>query len=167
MSPDAAVRASKNVIELSLVELRPGQLREVRWRALPVFVLKRSADMLRAMQAAAPVRELRDPESKKPQQPAYARNWHRSIDPEYAVLIGVCTKCGCIPQPIVDRLPDLLPGDYVCPCCASQYDAAGRAFAGPAQYNLPVPPYAATKQTLWIGKNNLDVLFSLESIERL
>lgn len=168
MNPDAAVRAASDIIELGLAGLRPAELRVLQWRSLPIFVVRRTAAMLQTMQEGSSfARQLRDAESEKRQQPAYARNWHRSIEPEHGVLIGVCTKCGSIPRYVADPLPYLLPGDYECPFCASRYDPAGRVFSGPAQYNLPVPPYATGRQTLWIGKNMGDDLFTLESIERL
>jgi ubiquinol-cytochrome c reductase iron-sulfur subunit len=59
-------------------------------------------------------------------------------------------------------------GGYACPCCASHFDPAGRAHAGPAQYNLPVPPYDIVKRSrLVIGRNASDALFTLQSIERM
>jgi ubiquinol-cytochrome c reductase iron-sulfur subunit len=39
-----------------------------------------------------------DPDSEQLQQPPYAANWHRSIKPEYLVLVGICTHLGCIPK---------------------------------------------------------------------
>jgi ubiquinol-cytochrome c reductase iron-sulfur subunit len=110
-----------------------------------------------------------DPQSEKRQQPAYAANWHRSIDPAVSVLVGVCTYCACMPQFSADApLLDDVAGGYSCPCCASHFDAAGRPHRGPAQYNLPVPPYEiVTPSRLVIGRNKSDALFTIESIERI
>jgi hypothetical protein len=63
--------------------------------------------------------------------------------------------------------PTDVTGGYGCPCCASHFDPAGRAHAGPAQYNLPVSPYEVVKSRLVIGRNASDALFTLESIERM
>ena len=41
---------------------------------------------------------LSDPNSHVAQQPAYAQNWHRSVKPEIAVLVGICTHLGCLPN---------------------------------------------------------------------
>jgi ubiquinol-cytochrome c reductase iron-sulfur subunit len=168
MNPDAGVRAAGDVVDLTLAELRPTQQRVVHWHNLPIFVVSRTPGMLEAMQEKSFVGLLVDPQSEKRQQPAYAKNWHRSIDPAYAVLVGVCTYCACVPSYLAEASPPGLAGGYVCPCCAAHYDPAGRAHAEPAQYNLPVPPYAIVSQSkILIGKNMSGELFSLESIERL
>ena len=46
------------------------------------------------MQAPAFVGKLVEPDSRKRQQPSYAKNWHRSIEQAVAVLIGVPTTIG-------------------------------------------------------------------------
>jgi ubiquinol-cytochrome c reductase iron-sulfur subunit len=48
----------------------------VRWQNLPIFVVKRTAKMLEAMQEQKLVNMLIDPLSEGRQQPPYARNWH-------------------------------------------------------------------------------------------
>ena len=41
---------------------------------------------------------LKDPQSEREsQQPAYARNPHRSTDPEYLVVMGICMHLGWSP----------------------------------------------------------------------
>jgi len=169
LNPDAVLRASGDLVEVDLAGLQPGEPRTVHWHNLPIFAVRRTAAMLAAMQENKLVERLRDPNSKKRQQPAYATNWHRSIDPALSVLIGVCTYCGCVPQFVVDAVPpDDVAGGYFCPCCAAHYDPAGRPYTSPAQYNLPVPPHEVVKQTrLVIGRNAADVTFTLESIERM
>src|SRR5262249_36646745 len=143
-----------DVLDLDLASLAPGERRIVRWRQVPVFLVKRTATMLNAMQEPQFVGRLRDPDSAKRQQPPYAVNWHRSIDPTLAVLVGVCTYCSTVPQYVTDAFPPDLPGGYVCPWCASHFDPAGRAHAGPAQYNLPVPPYELKAPSrVLIGRN--------------
>jgi ubiquinol-cytochrome c reductase iron-sulfur subunit len=93
MNPDAAVRAAGDIVEVSLVDLRPDQQRIVHWHNWPIFVVKRTAKMLDALHEQKFASTLVDPHSEGRQQPAYAKNWHRSINPEYAVLVGVCTYC--------------------------------------------------------------------------
>jgi ubiquinol-cytochrome c reductase iron-sulfur subunit len=170
LNPDAAIRASGDVIDVDLASLGPAQQRVLHWHNLPIFVVRRTAAMLEALRKKTLVDRMVDPRSEKRQQPAYAANWHRSIDPAYAVLVGVCTYCGCIPQFLAEALmSDDVPGGYACACCASHFDPAGRAHLGPAQYNLPVPPHDIVKQSrLVIGKNNAaSTLFTLQSIERM
>ncbi len=115
---------------------------------------------------------LSDPQSTAAQQPPYARNWHRSINPEYLVIVGICTHLGCIPlfKPKVGgSLGENWPGGYFCPCHGSKYDLAGRVFAGvPAPYNLPVPPYRFTgRQKIRIGENPPKESWKFSSIEQV
>jgi ubiquinol-cytochrome c reductase iron-sulfur subunit len=115
---------------------------------------------------------LSDPDSDTNQQPPYARNWHRSVNPECLVLVGVCTHLGCIPNFELARGGFLGPGwlgGYFCPCHGSKYDLAGRVFAGvPAPYNLPVPPYHFTgKQSMRIGENPPNTAWDFSSIAQI
>ena len=168
MSPDAGVRAADDTLNVDLGGLQPAQQIALRWQKLPVFVVRRTAAMLEAMQDKAFVARLVDPDSAKRQQPAYARNWHRSIDPTYSVLVAVCTACDCVPDYYADASAVAMAGGYVCPCCASHYDPAGRAYSGVAQYNLPVPPYiVAAPAKMVLGKNRTDETYSLKAVERI
>jgi ubiquinol-cytochrome c reductase iron-sulfur subunit len=169
LNPDAASRAAVDLIEAELADLRPGQQRVLRWHNLPIVVVRRTATMIDALRDQKLLARMVDPKSDKRQQPAYAANWHRSIDPAVSVLIDVCTYCGCKPQFFAEPLfSDDVPGGYVCPCCASHFDPAGRPHMGPAQFNLPVPPHEIVKSSrLVIGRNRSDPLFTLQSIERM
>ena len=92
--------------------------------------------------------QLVDPQSKvSSQQPEYAQNATRSINPEYLVAVGICTHLGCSPsdkfatgaQP---SLPDDWLGGFFCPCHGSTFDLAGRVFKNkPAPTNLEIPPH--------------------------
>ena len=58
-------------------------------------------------------------------------------DPEWLVLLGVCTHLGCVP---INAAGDY--GGWFCPCHGSRFDLAGRVYTGsPASDNLVVPPY--------------------------
>ncbi len=168
MNPDARVRALGDVVDVDLADLRPAQQKTVKWHSFPIVVVRRTAGMLDALQDASLLSRMADPRSEKRQQPAYAKNWHRSIEPAYSVLVGICTYCACIARYAEDASLLEIAGGYFCPCCASRYDPAGRPYAGPAQYNLPVPPYAIVEQTrMLIGKNMSGDIFSFDSIERI
>jgi len=170
MNPDARVRAAGDLIEVDLTKLQPAEQRVVRWKTLPIFVVRRTPPMLRAMQDKTFVTRLIDVDSQTRQQPSYTKNWHRSIDPDYAVLVGVCTHIGCILTYCEETLPPFsMTGGYICPCCAAHYDPAGRVHAGtPAQYNLAVPPYSfAGLSKILLGKNATDEFFSLDQVERI
>lgn len=167
MNPDAAVRAGADLVEIDAGALPPAGQKMARWHNVPVSVVRRTAAMLEAMRDVSLVARLIDPESRARQQPGYAQNWHRSIDPAFAVLVSICTRCGCIPHYQAEPIPPDPAGGYICPCCASRYDPAGRAYGGVAQFNLPVPPYAIVRPTrIVIGRNPAGEVFSLESVER-
>ena len=100
---------------------------------------------------------LRDPQSLVDQQPEYAKNKFRSINPEYLVLIGICTHLGCSPKykPMPGELGSNWQGGFFCPCHGSTFDLSGRVFKGvPAPINLEVPPhYFINEHTLVIGED--------------
>jgi ubiquinol-cytochrome c reductase iron-sulfur subunit len=170
MNPDAETIAAAGPVDIDLTPLQPGQQMVIKWSAHPVFVVRRTAEALAALQTPEASTRLRDPDSKEPQQPDYAANWHRSINPEYLVLVGVCTHLGCVPTYTptpskTDPVPDW-PGGYLCHCHGSKYDLAGRVFTGvPAPYNLPVPPYSFPKTgMLRVGENPKGEKFDFNSI---
>jgi len=168
MNPDAGVRASGDAVDVSVKDLAPGQQKIVRWRHIPVLIARRTPEMLAALREPQFLEKLIDPRSERRQQPDYARNWHRSIRPEFAVMTGACTHCACILRRLEEVLPPDPVGSYFCPCCASHYDAAGRAYRGIAQFNLPVPPHVFIDQTtISVGKNPPGEIFTLESMESI
>jgi ubiquinol-cytochrome c reductase iron-sulfur subunit len=167
---DTGIVPEPDAVEVDLSPIEPGQQVLVFWRSWPVFVIRRTAQALAALQQPALLAQLADPESKELQQPAYAANWQRSIKPEFAVLIGICTHMGCMPQFYPqpnsrEPEPDWL-GGYLCPCHGSKYDLAGRVFKDvPAPYNLPVPPHRfVNDHTIRIGENPPNAKFDFGSI---
>ena len=144
MWPSERARAAGAPVEADVATLQPGELRVYEWRGKPVWVFRRTPEMLASLKAAVPY--LTDPESKHSEQPKYAKNENRSEKPEIMVLEGVCTHLGCSPQmkPVEAKAemgPDWVGGFY-CPCHGSKFDLAGRVFRGaPAPTNLKVPPY--------------------------
>ncbi len=173
MNPDASTLAAGGPIDLDLGKIGPGQQVLVRWRERPIFVVNRTEKMLQALQNPALLAELADPQSRQPQQPPYAANWHRSIKPEFGIFVGICTHLGCIP--LFEPLPNATQpaanwlGGYFCPCHGSKYDLAGRVFAGvPAPYNLPVPPHHFVNDTtVRIGENPPNINFDFSSIRQI
>ena len=159
MSPDARTRAAGDVVDVELSDLRAGQPRTARWHNLPIILVRRTDAMLAALQK--PNGELADSASPPPREPPYAKNWHRSTDPMIAVLVGVCTYCRCVLRYAADDV-----GSYVCDCCASRYDSAGRPQRGIARLDLAVPPYDIMDGSVRIGKNPAGQIFFFESIER-
>jgi ubiquinol-cytochrome c reductase iron-sulfur subunit len=173
MNPDASTLAAGGPVDLDVSKIEPGQQVVVRWRQRPIFVFHRTKDTLQTLQDPKLTSQLSDPNSGEIQQPPYAANWHRSVKPEYGVLVGICTHLGCIPmfypQPSATSPVSGWLGGYFCPCHGSKYDPAGRVYAGvPAPYNLPVPPYHfVSDTTIRIGENPTDSTFDFGSIRQL
>ncbi len=173
MNPDASTLAAGGPVDLDISKIEPGQQVVVRWRERPVFVFHRTPETLKTLQDPKLIAVLADPNSQQVQQSPYATNWHRSIKPEFGVLVGICTHLGCIPlfypQPNATTPVADWPGGYFCPCHGSKYDPAGRVFSGvPAPYNLPVPPYNfASNTTIRIGENPSSSNWDFGSIRQL
>jgi ubiquinol-cytochrome c reductase iron-sulfur subunit len=151
MFPSERARAAGAPVEVDIAKLEPGMLVQVEWRGKVCWVLNRTKDMLGSLEQVR--NQLADPDSRIPQQPEYAANPHRSIKPEYLVLVGICTHLGCSPtfRPDVraaDMGADWL-GGFFCPCHGSKFDLAGRVYSGvPAPTNLEVPPHKYLSDTL-------------------
>ena len=144
MQPSAKAKALGAPAEADISKLEPGQILRVKWRGQPVWVVYRTPENLKDLDALTG--ELLDPDSIAPQQPAYCRNPHRSRKPEYLVAVGICTHLGCSPT----YRPEVAPADlgaawrggFFCPCHGSRFDLAGRVYKGvPAPSNLVIPPY--------------------------
>lgn len=142
--PSEKARAEGAPIDADVSQLQPGQMMTVSWRGKPVWVVRRTPEMIEMLPSLAS--DLRDPESDSSEQPTYTKNTLRSIKPEYLVVVGVCTHLGCAPlyRPAVNS-PDMAAdwkGGFFCPCHGSSFDLAGRVFQGvPAPTNLEIPPH--------------------------
>lgn len=148
--PSAKAQAAGAPVQVDLSQMKPGQQLTVEWRGKPVWIIRRTAEMLAQLNAHNA--SLRDPDSRVDQQPVYTRNAFRSIKPEYLVLVGLCTHLGCSPKykPQEDN-----PGFY-CPCHGSRFDLSGRVFQSmPAPINMQVPPYRyINDHTILIGEDS-------------
>ncbi len=143
--PSARAEAAGAPVLADISKLEPGQKMTVEWRGKPVFVVKRTPEMLELLPKQDP--RLRDPNSDvESQQPSFAKNPTRSLKPEIMVLVAICTHLGCVPE----FKPEIGPqpfdhewaGGFYCPCHKSRFDLAGRVYQGvPAPTNLVVPPY--------------------------
>lgn len=171
MEPSSSVLSAGAPISVNLTPIQPGQQITVVWRSHPIFIVHRTPQILDGLKAPSLLDHLRDPDSDRNQQPPYAKNWSRSIKPEYLVVVGICTHLGCIPTFMPQRgsVNASWPGGYLCHCHGSMYDLAGRVFTGvPAPMNLPVPPYSyQNPATVMIGQNPPGESFELSSVEQL
>lgn len=142
--PSEKAKAAGAPVDADVSQLQPGQLMTVSWRGKPVWVVRRTPDMLSMLPTLD--KQLRDPGSNESEQPEYCKNGARAIKDEYLVVVGVCTHLGCAPlfRPAIGS-PDVSEdwkGGFFCPCHGSRFDLAGRVFQSvPAPTNLEIPPY--------------------------
>jgi ubiquinol-cytochrome c reductase iron-sulfur subunit len=124
MNPDASVKAlASTEVDISSVEL--GKSITVLWRGKPVFIKRRTQEEI-AEARAVKLDVLKHPEKDE----------DRAKNPEWLVMLGVCTHLGCVP--LADK------GEYngwFCPCHGSHYDTSGRIRKGPAPQNMEIPKY--------------------------
>jgi len=135
---------SGEIVEVGIDKLPPGQLLTVDFQGKPVWILRRTPEMLAALQDT---RGLVDPASEHSKQPSYAKNPHRSLKPDIFVAFGICPHLGCAPigrfrRGADEGMPADWAGGFLCPCHTSTFDFAGRAHTGrEAKTNLAIPPY--------------------------
>ena len=143
-NPSAKAKAAGADVEVDISAIEPGQLIRVMWRSKPVWIVRRTPEILAELGQHED--QLRDPNSENEQQPAFAQNQYRSMKEEYLILVGICTHLGCSPQHMKDgafeEYVEGVPEGFFCPCHGSRFDLAGRVFSNvPAPTNLEVPPY--------------------------
>ena len=111
--------------EIDLTPLEEGQSLTVIWRGKPVFIRRRTQEEIDEARKVK-MEDLIHPEKDE----------DRAKNPEWLVMLGVCTHLGCVP--LNDK------GDYngwFCQCHGSHYDTSGRIRKGPAPWNMEVPKY--------------------------
>ena len=143
-NPSAKAEAAGAPVTVNISKIEPGQQITVEWRGKPVWIIRRTEEMLANIEKLNDA--VKDPMSEAPQQPSYIQGPLRAIKPEFGVYVGLCTHLGCVPS----YRPEVAPADLgenwlgglFCPCHGSRYDMAGRVYeAQPAPLNLEVPPY--------------------------
>ena len=144
MVPSERAKAAGAPVDADISNIAPGEMKIVEWRGKPVWIVRRTPEMLEGIKKSND--RVSDPKSEVPLQPEYATNEFRSIKPEFAVLEGVCSHLGCSPQfKSIESKADMgqdWTGGFFCPCHGSKFDFAGRVYKGsPAPVNLKVPPY--------------------------
>ena len=141
--PSARAKALGAPVEIDISKLESGAMVKVEWRGKPVYVVRRSKSMVDGLAAHDAL--LLDPGSDGSKQPAFAKNPARASNPEFLVVLGVCTHLGCAPLSKFEpgEVEAGWPGGFYCPCHGSKFDMSGRVYKGvPAPTNLEVPPYS-------------------------
>jgi ubiquinol-cytochrome c reductase iron-sulfur subunit len=156
--PSARAYALGAPVEVDVSQLEEGAQLTVEWRGSPVWIVRRTKQVVDKLEVEKNESFLRDPLSDEPQQPEYAKNAFRSIKPEYLVMIGLCTHLGCVPKykPLAGSVGPDWKGGFYCPCHGSKFDMAGRVYKGvPAPTNLPVPPHQyISDKVILIGEDS-------------
>jgi len=148
MLPSERAKAAGAPVEADIGNLAPGEMTRFEWRGKPVWIVRRTPEMLETVKQNDG--RVADPKSeRKPDEltPRYARNEFRSIKPEYLVVVGICTHLGCSPVDKFKAQPEPFDsgwnGGFYCPCHGSLFDLAGRVYKNkPAPDNLEVPPHS-------------------------
>lgn len=151
-APSERARAAGAPVEVDVGALAPGEMKTVEWRGKPVWILRRTPEMLESIKKTRD--RVADPDSQRTAYPTpqYARNELRSIKPEFLIVVGICSHLGCSPVgPFAAGANPQLGQDlgFVCPCHGSTFDLAGRVFKNkPAPDNLEVPPHKYLSDTV-------------------
>lgn len=149
--PSEKAKAAGAPVDVDISQMQPGQMVTVAWRGKPVWVVRRTPEMLDNLSPQDA--DLRDPASQESIQPAYCQNPTRAVNEEFLVVVGVCTHLGCAPlyRPAIGA-PDMAAGwqgGFFCPCHGSRFDLAGRVYQSvPAPTNLEIPPHHFKTATL-------------------
>ena len=159
MLPSERAKAAGAPVEADISNLAPGEMTRVEWRGKPVWIVRRTKEMLETVKQNEA--KVADPKSERNKDltPEYARNEFRSIKPEYLVVVGICSHLGCSPvdkfKPQAEAFETDWKGGFYCPCHGSLFDLAGRVYKNkPAPDNLTVPPHKYLADTkLLIGED--------------
>ena len=132
---DASVKALAST-EVDISQIEPGKSITVLWRGKPVFIRRRTQDEI-AEARSVKLEDLKHPEKDE----------DRATNPEWLVMLGVCTHLGCVP---LDQKGEY--NGWFCPCHGSHYDISGRIRKGPAPTNMEIPKYEfVNANTIKIG----------------
>jgi len=124
MNPDSSVKAMATTeVDVSNVEI--GKTITVLWRGKPIFIRRRTQEEIKEA-SAVDLKDLKDPQ----------KDSDRTKNPEWLVMVGVCTHLGCVPLGNKGEY-----NGWFCPCHGSHYDTSGRVRKGPAPNNLEIPKY--------------------------
>lgn len=136
---------------IDVSDLEPGEMKVQEVNRKPVYVYHRTEHDL-SNQKKVPQNILLDPLLSEDLEPEAAKNFSRSINESYLVVVGLCTHLGCavklrekgtVPTPDGSEFQ----GGFFCPCHGAVFDLSGRVYkGGPAIKNMLVPSYEITEE---------------------
>jgi ubiquinol-cytochrome c reductase iron-sulfur subunit len=113
-------------VDLSSTE--PNKLIVEKWRGKPIFILKKTPEMV-----------------AKQSEEETARDVVVGED-HFLICIGLCTHLGCIPAYREDKL------DFKCACHGGEFDASGINTAPPPPSPMVIPPFRLEGTTVVLGE---------------
>jgi ubiquinol-cytochrome c reductase iron-sulfur subunit len=110
-----------------------------KWRGKPIFVLRKSADMVAKQNEDDKKRDI-------------------VVDGvHFSVCIGLCTHLGCIPA----YRPETL--DFKCACHGGEFDFAGMVTLVPPPRGFDIPPFKIDGKKLVLGEKGPEYIQMKES----
>lgn len=152
-SDSSTVKKKDYLLRFNLNELVPGEVRIIQHKGLPVVLMHREQQDLKQLLA---IRSgLMDPDSKESVQPAFAKNYHRSLKPEYFIAYAVNPLSGADINYRLESYQHNLKkerlwyGGFSEKRTGYLYDKAGRIYKQAntdvrSRYNLYIPNYKVT-----------------------
>jgi len=113
---------------VDLSEVEPNKLVVEKWRGKPVFILKKTPEMVASESEEQKARDV-------------------IVDGEhFLVCIGLCTHLGCIPAYRANE------HDFLCACHGGMFDASGLDIKAPPPSPLVIPPFNVKGKTIVLGE---------------
>jgi ubiquinol-cytochrome c reductase iron-sulfur subunit len=128
MLPSERAKALGAPVEVDVSKLSAGEMMRVEWRGKPVWIVRRTKDMLDSIKKSD--EKVTDPQLRVNHQPEYAKNeaarsnrrfWCSKASALTLLLSSVQTK-----EISADRADWV--GGFYCPCHGSKFDFAGRVY---------------------------------------
>ena len=113
---------------LDMSAYKENELVVEKWRGKPIFVLKKTAEMIAKQNEADKARDV------------LVNGEH------YMVCIGLCTHLGCIPG------YDPKGESFLCACHGGMYDFTGMVTKAPPPRGLDIPPFKIDGNKLVLGE---------------
>jgi len=99
-----------------------------KWRGKPIFVLRKTAEMVAAQNEEQTARDI------------------VIGDDHYLIAIGLCTHLGCIPAYREEK------HDFKCACHGGEFDASGIDKLPPPPSPLVIPPFKISGTSVVLGE---------------
>ncbi len=120
--------AAAGFTTVDLASAEPNALVVEKWRGKPIFILKKTPEMVAAQTEEATARDV-------------------IVGGEnFLIAIGLCTHLGCIPSYRKDS------SDFLCACHGGKFDSSGIDTQLPPPSPLVIPPFKIDGTTVVLGE---------------